>query len=405
MVVAKRVVCILSAVVLIAKLNLTDISRDRIISESPAPMTFNKLFRTHFSESSNTLLFPTLPPSLPSPALTTSMASIPVPTMADLQLPAKSPTQAFQGQCNVTHQVAVYTLVDLSDFGGITTLLKALEWMDLGGVLAPKYDFTDLALKNVYEYHLSLGESQRHITEPRPDETLYHPTLFIVASTQECSHRGVLVVNLDVDMECSIDVIREKVEDALQIPVNVKVGNMDWEDFKEQASFPPLETQDTSASELSADAQLVPTSNLSALSLAQEPVTPSPPPYTYAIYGLIKGVLLTKSQNQVEPGWGRKPRDTEFSKGVSVLPEGLTRVGNCHPSKCLQSPRLHRHWIICFDSLTPEEDGVLLVHLAWDSNVSRDDQMLWLVSAEVTHTERSSAGSVVEVLNARCQNE
>lgn len=145
----------------------------------------------------------------------------------DLSLPAKSPTESHHHESHNTDQAAVYTLVGLGQ-DGIQGLLKALTNNDDDMFthdyrLPPKYDFKGAPLKDVYDYHLKLASSKTH-----------HPTLFVVAYDQNYEKNGVLLVDLDIDLKCTVDTCRIKVSEALSATMNIMISNMDFEDFKEE---------------------------------------------------------------------------------------------------------------------------------------------------------------------------
>ncbi|MCJ1328355.1 hypothetical protein MMC10_005032 [Thelotrema lepadinum] len=150
------------------------------------------------------------------------------PVTPDLSLPSKSPAEnkSFYNENHDGDKFAVYTLVDLGS-DGIDGLVKTLEDgnTDLEDTqsLPSKYDFRGKSLKDVYDYHLQLGREER-----------LNPTLFIVAQYENYKANGVLLVNLNTDLELSIDTCRISSAEALLAAVNIEIANNDWEDWKEE---------------------------------------------------------------------------------------------------------------------------------------------------------------------------
>ncbi|MCJ1311989.1 hypothetical protein MMC25_005663 [Agyrium rufum] len=289
----------------------------------------------------------------------------------DLTLPPKSPTESYKDEKHNGDQHAVYTLVDLAP-NGVNDFVAALEHVDrnLQGTasLAPKHDFQDKTLKDVYDYHLQLRSDKK-----------YHPTIFIVAYVEDYKSDGVLLVNLNTDLECTVDTCRIRCTEALSAAVNLAIANMDWEDFKEdELPLPSFKDKDNKA----------PTSH---------PM--------FGVYGVTAGANMTTIRGLLEADWQDKKPEAWLCESVcsyTKYPEPLKEVIERHPWNCHRNPGLHRQWCICVDSLKPEEEGVLLVHINWDGNVKRDPNELLKMSVKRDYTtERCSTDSVLATLTAR----
>ena len=305
-------------------------------------------------------------------------------TTPDLSLSPKSPTQLYNKESHNTDKLAVYALVDLGDTG-IQGLVKALEHNDnklrSAYRLAPKYDFNGESLKSVYNYHLKLGSERSH-----------HPTLFIVAHDQDYGEHGVLLVNLETDLKCSVDICRMKATEALAAGMNIAIANMDWEDFKEDEL--PL-TQSGGGSE-KGGVQIDQTkSQSSGLSYA--------PSYVFSAY-TTAGADMTEIRTLLEPDWRDKTSKTELCQSVcsyTDYPDTWNELIKHHPWNCLRNPRLHRQWCICADNKHPKEEGVLLVHIDWNGNIDRNPSELFKVGLGVdVTTERSSVENAIASLAA-----
>ncbi len=154
--------------------------------------------------------------------------------MPDLTLPPQAPTERYQDGSYSGLAIAVYTLVDLGPGGG-EVLIRALEASDenLRNTcrLAPQSNFAGQALRAVYDYHLE------HVAPSRS----YYPTLFIVSVSLDYTKHGVLLVNLDVDVDCQVDICRLSLDDAALDAVNLMISNEDWEDVKDH-ELPAMDT-------------------------------------------------------------------------------------------------------------------------------------------------------------------
>ena len=146
----------------------------------------------------------------------------------DLSLPSKASTEKARKEGQFGETFAVYTLVELGTDSVGDLLLREVEGDDplihSTCMLAPKYDFSGQSLKAVCSYHLELEHAL---------EKDFHPSLFIVAISQNYKDTGVLLIDLSLPDTCLI----ESKEAACAL-VNVSIGSMDWEDFKEIEEIP-----------------------------------------------------------------------------------------------------------------------------------------------------------------------
>lgn len=299
----------------------------------------------------------------------------------DVNLPPKSPTESYHHESHNCDKLAVYTLVDLG-INGIHDLLKSLENNDENlrdtYRLPLKYDFEGASLKDVYDYHLKLGSEKSH-----------HPTLFIVAYSPDYEQNGVLLVNLDTDLECSVDTCRMNVSEALLAAVNLMIANMDWEDFKED------------------ELPLPPTKRASAPEKPSGPERPSQSVSPHHVFGMYTtaGADMTDIRALVEPDWRDKSPGTHVCESIGSYtdyPDPWNQLIKHHPWNCRRNPRLHRQWFICADRQDYREHGVLLVHIDWDGNIDIDpDELLKIGETADVMTERSTVKNTIATLNIR----
>ncbi len=55
-----------------------------------------------------------------------------------------------------------------------------------------------------------------------------------MANNQDYKRHGVLLVDLNIDLKGRVDTCRIKASEVLLAAVNIKIGNMDWEGFKDE---------------------------------------------------------------------------------------------------------------------------------------------------------------------------
>lgn len=193
----------------------------------------------------------------------------------DLSLPSKSPTESRHHESHNCDKIAIYTIVDLSD-NGINALIEVLQNNDttLEDVACPppKHNFSGASLRNVYDYHLTLE-----------NEWSLHPTLLVVAHHEDYTTHGVLLVNLDTDMQCGVDFCRVKASEAILLAVNLMIANIDWDDVKEDELSPPSLDDDNKADDDSSSRKVPP-----------DQMEPSQPVHASAsIYG-VTGRVCTR---------------------------------------------------------------------------------------------------------------
>ena len=297
------------------------------------------------------------------------------PIGPDLSLPSKSPTQSYKNESHNCDTLAVYTLVALQDHA--EDLTEALQNDDenlrRAYGLPSKYSFVGESLKNIYDYHLKLKEK-------------YHPTLFIVAQHTNYRKHGVLLVNLNTDLACSVDICRMKCNEALSAGVSLKIGNMDWEDLKEDELPPHTVEADQERDSTRPDQHLA-------------------SPFIFGAYGIAEGANMTTARGLLEPDWLDKQPHAILCEAVcsyTKYPEPLKEVIKRHPWNCRRNPRLHRNWCICVDGPEPEKDGVLVVRINWSGNIEIEPNELLKVTTEDDFTsERSSVSEALTILATR----
>ena len=271
--------------------------------------------------------------------------------------------------------------------------------------LPPKYDFKGAPLKDVYDYHLSL-RSQR----------MQDPTLFVVAQDQDYEKNGVLLVNLDTDLRCSVETCRIKASDALLAAMNIQIANMDWQDFKEVEL--PLPAGSAVASESASkgvsgsDSESGSHGSSAAPSnqaRSQRQAQPSSTPHRiFGVYGTA-GANMTVIGDLLEPGWRDKALDAvqyAIQGSYTESPDPWNEVIKRHPWACLRNKKMHRQWFICADETDFKEKGVLLVYMDWDENIDRDSKDLLNIGPNVdVTTERCAAENAIARLTTLVSGE
>ncbi len=152
----------------------------------------------------------------------------------DLSLPRKSPKGRPGRQDDDDGLFAVYSLVNLGDggFNQLKDVLNSNKYTSLySWRFPPQCDFVGHPLKDVYEYHLELSNK----------DATCHPTLFVLVHKQGYKKDGVLLVNLDTDLKCTVDMCRCGAEEAILTLINLQIANEDWEEFKENELSTPVE--------------------------------------------------------------------------------------------------------------------------------------------------------------------
>ena len=305
------------------------------------------------------------------------MSSSPI----DLTLPPRAPTEQYQKENHDSTPFAVYTLVDLGEAGADDDLRKAVEGDDTNFhstcKLAPRYNFIGHPLMTVYNYHLELAEQRE-----------YYPTLFIVAQNQDYEKDGVLLVNLDVDLDCRVETCRIQAEKAASALVNIRIANMDWEDFKED-ELPPAESTAGNTSSSGGE-------------VSQQASTSAPSP----VFGLYStaGANMTTLPELLDPDFYQKhPRDQQCHSVASYpsSPDPWKQLMARHPWNCMRNPSLHRQMFVCADKKEVENEGVFLVRMQWDGNIDRDPAELIQIGAEAdVKTRRCQLAAVLPALTS-----
>ena len=304
----------------------------------------------------------------------------------NLDLPAKAPTESYSHESHNCDKLAIYTLVDLGH-DGVNDLVQALKNGDdnlrEAYKLPPKHDFCGKPLRDVYDYHLQLGGEKTH-----------HPTLFIVAHTRDYGTSGVLLVNLNTDLKGGVDTCRLRSVEALLAGVNLAIGNMDWEDYKEDELALPSSGH---SGEKTPQQTHQPTSQSSDRQSHSD--------FTFGAYGIAAGANMTAIRGLLEPDWREKDPKTWLCEAVcsyTDYAEPMSEVIKYHPWNCRRNPRLHRQWCICVDGTSPAEVGVLLVHINWDGDMERDPNELLKIGPEAqVRTERVAVDAALATLQAR----
>lgn len=281
----------------------------------------------------------------------------------------------------MTSPAAVYTLVDLGPRGG-DELIKALEAgeEDLQGTcrLAPEYNFAGRPLRAVYDYHLE------HVA---PLGSL-HPTLFIVAHHPDYKDERVLLVNLDVALDCRVDVCRIPVDQAASAAINAAIGNSDWEEIKEGAE----DDEDDEEEELAAGEG---NKNPDSTERQGLPV--------FAAYD-IADANLSEVHGRLEPDWAKKAPAEQRCSTVCTYegPDAWKEMIEMHPWSCYRAEgEFHPQLFICADRKDVDSEGVCLVKMDWDGNIDRDpDELIEIGSQATVHTRRCPVDQAISTLTS-----
>ncbi|KAI2617021.1 hypothetical protein GGS26DRAFT_577479 [Hypomontagnella submonticulosa] len=279
----------------------------------------------------------------------------------------------------------VYSIVplDRSALENLVDQLNAAEDVRPGTCkLAPEPDFANRPLRDVYNYHLQLRDQDHSI----------HPLYFIVAADADFEKDGVIVVHLHTgqdDEEDRVDKARCSVDWAASWGINFDIGNMDWEDLKEQEEE---EWGDRAMSWTPA---------------SQQPVPPDtePPRFQYACFSLVeKAINLPQS---LDPNWSSTPvehRRVILGGNYSGEPDGRAKVAGVFPWFCKSHPETHRRVVILADKPDFEADGVLLLEFDWDGDVdSYDDDSINELNLGSKEIKRVPASTAVAELDAYCR--
>lgn len=111
---------------------------------------------------------------------------------------------------------------------------------------------------------------------------------------------------------------------------------------------------------------------------------------------------MTDIRALLEPDWRDKDPKTWSCENIGSYTNASDpwdELIRHHPWNCRRNPRLHRQWFICADRKDPHEEGVLLVHMDWDGDITRDPNELLRIGLDVVvNTERSSVENAIATL-------
>ncbi len=288
--------------------------------------------------------------------------------MPDLTLPPHAPSkiERYREGSYSLLPTAVYAIVDLGPGGG-EALIRALEARDENVRdtcrLVTDSTFAGQPLRAAYDYHLE------HVAPSRS----CHPTLFIVSVSPDSQKHGVLLVNLDADVEGRIDTCRLSIDDAALDAVNLKIGNEDWEEVKDHGWSDEIEGASGAAE---------PSSTTASPSTSTE--HPSHPPI-FAVYSTV-GADMIALQHELEPGWTKKAlpqRRCRMICNYAGSPDPDQEMISKHPWCCWRTQgSVHPQLFICADRPDVQRDGVALVKMDWDGRVDRDPNELFRMAPE-----------------------
>ena len=141
------------------------------------------------------------PDTQPNSAAQIVLPKIVISTSPGLSLLPNVPAESYQKEDHDdSDEFAAYTLIDIGmNNDGMHDLLKVVgnneDCLHSLCYLPPRYDVSGGAtLEDVYDYHV-LGSGRKGL----------HPTLFVVVQYPDHEENGVLLVNLNTDLECSGD--------------------------------------------------------------------------------------------------------------------------------------------------------------------------------------------------------
>ncbi|KAH9991678.1 hypothetical protein F4779DRAFT_247862 [Xylariaceae sp. FL0662B] len=305
----------------------------------------------------------------------------------DLTLPKTAPNNdRHRGTAGENYIQAVYSMLplDRSTLDNLVERLNAAEDImpDACG-LAPKPDFANYALRDIYDYHLRL----------RDEDNSIHPLYFIVAISADYENNGVLVVHLDTgqdEQQDRVDKARCSVDYAASWGLNLDIGNMDWEDLKEE------EEGEWGNSAM----PWTPESHQPA-----QPVT-SPPRWQYACFSLVEKAL--DLPHQLDPNWLDTPveyRRIIMSGNYSTTADGFSEIVRLFPWFCKSHPETHRQMVILADRPDFETDGVMLLRFDWDGNVDvHDDESITSVKLNYEKVKRVPSSKAVTEIDEYCRD-
>ncbi|KAI1081877.1 hypothetical protein F5B20DRAFT_36409 [Whalleya microplaca] len=305
----------------------------------------------------------------------------------DLTLPKTAPNKdRHRGTAGGSYAQAVYSILplDKSTLDILVNRLNAAEGINLGTCkLAPKHDFANHALRDIYDYHLRLRDQDNSI----------HPLYFIVAISADYDNDGVLVVHLNTGQEEQqdrADKARCSVDWAASWGLNLDIGNMDWEDLKEEEEG---EWGDRAMPWTPEKHQ------------PKQPFT-EPPRFQYACFSLVEKAL--DLPDQLEPNWLDTPvehRRIIMGGNYSSITDGLSEIVRLFPWFCKSHPETHRQLAILADRPGFDTDGVVLLCFDWDGNIDvHDDSSITSVKLSYEEVKRVSPSQAITELDKYCRD-
>ncbi|KAI2781877.1 hypothetical protein F4815DRAFT_62176 [Daldinia loculata] len=304
-----------------------------------------------------------------------------------LSLPKTAPNNnRHRATAGESYAQAVYSILplDLSTLDDLVSRLNAAEEIEPGTCkLAPKYDFANRPLRDIYDYHIQLRDQDHSI----------HPLYFIVAIDADYKGNGVLVVHLHTGQdgeEDRVDKARCSVDWAASWGLNLDIGNMSWEDLKEEE-----------AEEWGDKAMpWTPESN--------QPKQPdaAPPRFQYACFSLVENAL--DLPEKLQPNYYSTPVEHRrvILGGNYSAAGGLPEVTRLFPWFCKTHPETHRHMAIVADNPDFEaDDAVKLLRFDWDGNVdAHDDAGITRLDLEYETVKAVAVGKAVAELDRYCRD-
>lgn len=268
--------------------------------------------------------------------------------------------------------IALYTIVELDD-DELGKLREACESKcdqepESAVRLAPRAKFAGEPLRAVFDYHLELGRAGA-----------YDPTYFIAAIGRDWRSDGVLVVTLDTDdeLDCNVDSFRIKAEDSGLSMINLQIANSSWAEEKENYG---LGSEDQSSDDDDGDDggddddddDNDDNDNDSDNDNGDQPSKPPPVGFFIGVYG-VQGLEEKPLLKSIEPAAEIKTPDEFGCRIQAFLPPDsdiIAEASKMHPQKVRQNKFLHKQMFLVADSKNVQTDGIALVHIDWDGNIS-----------------------------------
>ncbi|KAK0638158.1 hypothetical protein DIS24_g10107 [Lasiodiplodia hormozganensis] len=300
----------------------------------------------------------------------------------NLNLPATAPnTERHRATLNGRYKFAVYSIANLDQarLQALEAKLNSAEYAAGTCKLAPQPSFLGRPLRDVFDYHVRV----------RDEDTTIHPLYFIVAVYADYKTDGVIVVHLNTgqgEQEDRVDKARCAVDMAASWGMNFGIGNMDWEDLKE-------EEQDNYGGD-------------QPTTLPSQPSQPAPTTvrWQYSCWSLVPNIRGL--DDLLEPGYELKPADqrrVQMAGNYAGRSEPQAEIGRLHPWFCKSHPTAHRQVAIWIDRQDFEGDGVLLVRYDWDGNIdAHDDLQIVRLGLDRHEVKRVPASRAVAELDEYC---